>query len=136
MQARHRVQYCKLFRLLIRPGLPACIVRILAVLYSSSQVRVLWAGLVLNNFPVSNGVKQGGVISRILFCVYIDDLLLRLSSSGVVYYLGLNFVGALAYADDIVLLAPTPSAMRVLLQICDSYAAEYDINFNPINLSF
>jgi len=38
----------------------------------------------------------------------------------------------LAYADDIVLLAPSPSAMRVL-QICDSYATEYDINFNPDN---
>jgi len=63
--------------------------------------------------------------------VYINDLLLRLSASGVGCYLGLNFVGALAYAYDIVLPAPTPSAMRILLQICDSYAAEYDINFNP-----
>jgi hypothetical protein len=48
----------------------------------------------------------------------------------------MNFVGALAYADDIVLLAPSPSAMRILLQICDSYAAEYDINFNPAKSKF
>jgi len=61
---------------------------------------------------------------------------MRLSSSGVGCYLGLNFVGALTYADDIVLLAPTPSAMRILLQICDSYAAEYDINFNPDKSKF
>jgi len=94
-------------------------------------VWVLWAGLVSDYFPVSNRGKQGEVISPILFCVYIDNLLLRLSSSGVGCYLGLNFVGALAYADDIVLLAPTPSAMWIFLQICDSYAAEYDINFNP-----
>ena len=139
MQVRHlfdRVQYCKLFRLLFRRGLPACIVRILAVLYTSSQVRVLWASLVSDYFPVTNGVKQGGVISPILFCVYIDDLLLRLSSSGDGCYLGMNFVGALAYADDIVLLAPSPFAMRILLQICDSYAAEYDINFNPDKSKF
>jgi len=32
------------------------------------------------------------------------------------------FVGALAYADDIVLLARTPSAMRRMLKICDDYA--------------
>ena len=68
------VQHCKLFRQLIRQGLPACIVRILAVLYTSSQVRVLWAGLVSDYFPVSNGAKQGGVISPILFCVHSDDL--------------------------------------------------------------
>jgi len=30
------------------------------------------------------------------------------------------FVGALAYADDLVLLAPT-HAMRQLLRICDEY---------------
>jgi len=104
---------------LIRRGLPACIVRILAVLYTSSQalVRVLWAGLVSDYFLVSNGVKQGGVISPILFCVYIDNLLMRLTSSGVGCYSGLNFDGALAYTDNIVLLAPNPSAMRILLQI-------------------
>ena len=80
-------------------------------------MRVLWAGLVSDYFPISNGVKQAGVISPVLFCVYMDDLLLRLSSAGVGCYLGLNFVGALAYADDIVLLAPTPYAMRKLLQL-------------------
>ena len=50
--------------------------------------------------------------------------------------MGLNFVGALAYADDISLLAPNPSAMRALLRICDSFAAEYDINFNPDKSKF
>ena len=40
------------------------------------------------------------------------------------------FVGALAYADDLVLLAPIPSAMRQLLRICDEYADEFSIKFN------
>ena len=42
-------------------------------------------------------------------------------------YIGLNFLGALAYADDIVLLAPTPSAIRKLLYICYDYAREYSL---------
>jgi hypothetical protein len=48
----------------------------------------------------------------------------------------LNFTGALAYADDIVLIAPNPSAMRKLLAICDAYAAEYDIVFNADKSKF
>lgn len=135
-KAFDRVRYCKLFRLLVRRGLPACIVRILIVLYTSSQVRVLWAGLYSDYFSVLNGVKQGGVISPVLFCIYIDDLLIRLASSGVGCFIGLNFVGALAYADDISLLAPNPSAMRKLLGICDSFAAEFDIQFNPDKSKF
>ena len=44
--------------------------------------------------------------------------------------MGNNFVGALAYADDIVLLAPSASALRIMLAICDNYAKEYSITFN------
>ncbi len=62
--------------------------------------------------------------------VYIDDLLLTLSQSGVGCYVGINFAGALAYADDIVLVAPTASAVRKLLSICGAYASEYCISFN------
>ena len=40
------------------------------------------------------------------------------------------FVGALAYADDIVLLAPTARAMPLMFGICDHYALEYSILFN------
>jgi hypothetical protein len=45
-------------------------------------------------------------------------------------------VGALAYADDIVLVAPTPSAMRLMLATCDRFAAEYDIIFNALKSNF
>ena len=49
-------------------------------------------------------------------------------------WIGCNFgtiyIGVLAYADDIVLLAPTASAMRMLLSLCDDYANEYHVVFN------
>lgn len=66
-----------------------------------------------------------------LFSIYIDNLLSLLSRSGVGCYIGPHFIGALAYADDIVLIAPTASAMRRLLRICSDYANEFDILFNP-----
>ena len=45
-------------------------------------------------------------------------------------------LGALGYADDIVLIAPSPSAMRKLLAICDGYASDYDIIFNADKSKF
>jgi len=36
----------------------------------------------------------------------------------------------LAYADDIVLFAPSPAAMHQMLQICDEYANEHSIVFS------
>ena len=56
-----------------------------------------------------HGVKQGGVLSPELFCVYVYDLLVRLSKIGVGCFIGRTFVGALPYADDIVLVAPSAS---------------------------
>jgi len=53
-----------------------------------------------------------------VFCMSIDDLL---ADSGVGCFVGFTFVGTLAYADDYVLIAPTPSAMCQLLMICDIY---------------
>ena len=46
-------------------------------------------------------------------------------------FVGSYFCGAFAYADDIVLLAPCPTAVRKLLALCDNYVADYDIQFNP-----
>ena len=55
---------------------------------------------------------------------------MALSKAGVGRFFGSNFVGALAYADDIVLLAPSAFALRKMLAICDSYANDYHIVFN------
>ena len=62
------------------------------------------------------------------FNINLDKLLGKLAEEGVGCYIGNIFVGAIAYADHIELLAPT--AMRLMLCICDHYALEYSILFN------
>jgi len=91
---------------------------------------VVWNGVFTQSFNVDNGVRQGGIVSPVLYCVYLDGLLQRLRNSGVGCYIGNVFVGALAYADDVALLAPTASAMRKLLRICENYGTEYSVVFN------
>jgi len=54
-------------------------------------------------FKVMSGVKQGGVASPVMFCVYIDELLSNLRDKGVECWFGKFFVGTIDYADDIVL---------------------------------
>jgi len=71
-----------------------------------------------------------------LFCIYFDDLLVSLSQLRVGCYIVGNFVGAIVYADDIVLISPTPLGMRKLMFSCDSYANEFDIIFNASKSKF
>ena len=79
---------------------------------------------------IHNKIKQGGVTSPVLFCLYVDGLLIVLSDVGVGCFMGDNFVGAVAYVDDIVLLAPSASALRIILPTCDNYASDCFISFN------
>jgi len=58
---------------------------------------------------------------------------LALSRAGVGCFMGSNFVGALIYADDVVLLSASASALRMMLVICDNYAKDYSISFNASN---
>ena len=62
--------------------------------------------------------------------MYIDDLIVQLAHIGVGCFIGRIFAGALAYADDIALVAPTASALRKMLAVCDKYATEYCMAFN------
>jgi len=79
-----------------------------------------------------NGFKQGGVLSPVLFCLYIDGLLVVLSMAGVRCFIGDYFVGA----EDIVLLTLSASALRIMLAICDKHANDYCISFNASKSKF
>ena len=69
-------------------------------------MRVQWNGVWSDAFNMLglNGVKQGGIVSPIMFCIYIDDLFCSLVKSEVGCFICNFFVGAVAYADDIVLV--------------------------------
>ncbi len=129
-KAFDRVEYVKLFNLLLKRGLCSVIARFLAYLYTNQSLRVSWNGQCSALFTTSNGVKQGGILSPILFCVYIDELLSRLKQTKVGCYVGSLFYGALGYADDICLLAPNRNSMSQLIKVCELYGQEYSVKFN------
>ena len=79
---------------------------------------------------VGNGVKQGGIISPILFNIYMGDLSMHLNSSGIGGYLGTAFIHHLCYADDLCLISLSSSGKQQVLHICNKYAAEHQLLYN------
>ena len=51
--------------------------------YCNQKMRIKWIGSLSGTFSASNGVKQGGVLSPLLFIVYLDQLILALKESGI-----------------------------------------------------
>ena len=71
--------------------------------------------------------NRGGILSPVLFTIYMDEMFQRLKDSGLGCFIGNIFMGGLGYADDAVLLAPTLSSMKEMLNICDAFGKKYNI---------
>ena len=87
-KAFDRVHFGTLFILLFKCNLPLGIVRLLLDSYTRQQACTAWDRQ-KSSFKknITNGVKQGCVISPRMFTIYIDQLLIRLKNlqSDVIY---------------------------------------------------
>lgn len=98
--------------------------------YAHQTFQVKWDNVVSAPFHVSNGVRQGGILSPILFNVYMDELSERLNRLKTGCLVGNTVVNLLMYADDLVLLCPYSVGMQQMLKVCSQYGLEYDIKYN------
>ena len=85
---------------------------------------------------VSNGVKQGGVLSPILFSFYLDKLLVLLCELGIGCHMNGLFTVAFIYADDITIIAPFCYALNSVLNVCEEYSLSHDILFNSLKTKY
>ena len=132
MKAFDRIDICKLFREMIIRKIPPLVVRLIMEMYEKQSMAVRWNNEYSDSFGVSNGVKQGGVLSPILCCkyVYIDNLLMSLKTNDIGCHVG-SHCGAFWYADDIMLLSPSVSRLQNMLDCCSEFASTYNVKFNP-----
>ena len=119
-----------LFNKLLDKGVPAIVVRVLIFVYEEQVAWVTWGNVKSQQFNILNGVRQGGILSPILWNVYCDGLIVLLRDLGVGCHLAGAYVGAVIYADDLVLLAPTRSAMVAMLAVAEQYAADHNIVYS------
>ena len=80
-KAFDRIQFVKMFKCLIERDICPLIARRIATIFINHQVRVKWGNHFSKPFATSDGVEQSGVLSPVLFTLYIDKLLNRLRQS-------------------------------------------------------
>ena len=129
-KAFDRLQFDKLFELLCTRNMPCLYLRILLDMYERQSISVSWNGEQSGVFTGTNGVRQGGIISPLLFNVYIDVLLNKLKKQAIGCHVGHMFTGCLGYADDVTLIAPSIGSLQTMLSTCESYGLEYQVRYN------
>ena len=127
-KAFDRVNYCKLFRVLLKRKVSPLTLRLMLYMYTKQKLQVRWGSSMSSQFTACNGVKQGAILSPILFSIYMDGLFEQLGKSGVGCHMGNHYKGCIGYADDITLLTPARSGLKVLIDICEKYADKYYVN--------
>ena len=125
-----RVSHNKLFLKLLDRGVPKYLLSLLIVWYGKQQLYISWAGIMSSSFNMTNGIRQGSLISPLLFSLYLDEMSLELNTARIGCHIGGHAMNHLAYADDLVLLAPSAVGLNRLLQLSKIYADENYIKFS------
>jgi hypothetical protein len=103
-KAFDRLVHTGLFLKLIERGIPKIFLDIIISWYESLVCRVRWGDCYSDWFHVTAGVRQGGVLLSDFYCIYVDDLIVKLKRLNVGCYILDVFAAALLYADDMALL--------------------------------
>ena len=129
-KAFDRVKHSTLFEKLCERNLPDIFIRLLIYMYRHQNAKVRWDNVDSDDFSLSNGVKQGAVLSAILYCVYVDDLYRQLRNKKFGCWINGNYYGILGYSDDILLLAPSITALKKILKTCETFALHHNLQFS------
>ena len=81
-------------------------------------------------FEIKNGVRQGAVLSPVLFNLYTSDLFKILSKLGPGARINSLYYGLFGYADDLALLCNSVSGLQEMLNATAKFAEEYNIEFS------
>ncbi|XP_065645667.1 uncharacterized protein LOC136076125 [Hydra vulgaris] len=91
---------------------------------------VRWQKTKSNSFGIGNGVRQGSILSPLLFNFYIQDLISSISNLRIGCNIGGIFMNVLAYADDMVLIAPSWFSLQKLISFTNKESSLINMSFN------
>ena len=76
------------------------------------------------------GVRQGCILSPLLFALYTEELALRVKESGLGMMLGIERLSLLLYADDIIVMSDSSDELQELLDVVNGYGEEFCLSFS------
>ena len=111
-KAFDRVWRNGLWKALWDEGIRGKMWRVLRSLYEKTRSCIKLNGKMTNTFNIEVGVRQGCVLSPLLFSIFINNLAKKLKQSNIGIKIGNVKIASLFYADDIVLIAENEEDLK------------------------
>ena len=121
-KAFDKVNHHALHIKLMKRHIPVKLLILLENLFSMCHTCVKWQNTWSDFFDINFGVRQGSVLSPILFAVYLDDLSNLCASCGSCY--------VILYADDILLIAPSVNKLENIIHAWERELTLLDMMVN------
>ena len=121
-KAFDKVNHYALYTKLMKRNIPVLLLDLIINLFSGCSLCIKWQNIYSEYFGIEFGVRQGSVLSPILFAVYIDDICDCISLAR-----GCSIV---LYADDVLLISPSVVDLERLLHICERELENLDMVIN------
>src|SRR6218665_3282926 len=129
-KAFDKVNHYALFNKLMDRQVPRVVVTTLMTWYSLSAAVVKWDNILSDMITLNCGVRQGGVLSPVLFAVYVNELIEKLSKSKYGCRIGDMFLGCIMYTDDLILISASMCDLQVMTDICSDELINIDMKLN------
>ena len=112
-------------------NIPRSVINVLFDWFANSYITVKWLNAFSVRCLVNSGVRQGGVMSPVLFTVYVDELLVKLNNSGLGCFVKGLTVNSFMYADDLIILSASLTHLQKLINICVEELNSIQLSVNP-----
>ena len=110
--------------------LPSQIVLTIEFMLKNSDIHVSFNKKIGNAWQSEIGTRQGGILSPLLFNFYMKDCIDIVSKQNDGCFLGSSRCNVLAYADDIILIAPSASGLQNLVSVIEKCIKKHNLCIN------
>jgi hypothetical protein len=119
-----------LLKKLLSLGIKGNFFNIIRSIYSNNMACVKMNNKVTKPFAINQGVRQGCVLSPLLFNIFMSDLAKKLNSVQEKLVVDNVELNSLFWADDIVLLAKSDDKLTEMLNLLANYCKENKLTIN------
>ena len=121
-----------LFEKLLKHNISGKFYNCLVNLYTDDQVCIKLGNNITNTFPVNQGVKQGCILSPLLFNIFMSDLQesLEKENNKPIEIAPNESCSCLIWADDLLLLSQSENGLQNMLNTLNNFSQTNGLNVN------